>query len=206
MRLFALALCALGLGGLWLAGIDADAQTTETAAAWPDPNIEDGRRKARQCVTCHGSDGVAKIPIAPHIGGEPAAYLIAQLGAFRGGDREHEMMSVVTKTLSDQDIADLAAYYAALTPLAAPPTGRAEDGAPAQCVACHGSDGIALVEGAPHLAGESVIYIVTQLKAFRLGERENPLMTPVAAELTDEEMRDAAEWYAAIGFSTEKAQ
>jgi cytochrome c553 len=73
-----------------------------------------GRQKARQCQTCHGLDGIAKIPIAPHLAGESQIYLETQLKAFRSGKREHEMMSVVAKDLSDADISDLAAWYASI--------------------------------------------------------------------------------------------
>lgn len=73
-----------------------------------------GRQKARQCQTCHGIDGIAKIPIAPHIAGESQIYLDTQLKAFRSGKREHEIMSVVAKNLSDADIADLSAWYASI--------------------------------------------------------------------------------------------
>lgn len=167
------------------------------ALAGGDP--EAGRALAGQCRTCHGIDGVAKIPIAPNIGGEPASYIAGQLAAFRDGTREHEMMSVVAKALTDADIADLAAWYASRQPVA---DLRADPaGAPELCVACHGADGIAVVEDAPHLAGETNIYIDTQLKAFRSGKRVHEVMSAVAAGLSDEEIRAAADWYAAIGFS-----
>lgn len=77
-------------------------------------DAEAGRQKARQCQTCHGLDGIAKIPIAPHIAGENEIYLITQLKAFRSGKRTHEIMSVVAETLSDEDMADLAAWYASI--------------------------------------------------------------------------------------------
>ncbi|WP_265516471.1 c-type cytochrome [Nitratireductor luteus] len=74
-----------------------------------------GRRLAEaQCRTCHGLDGIAKIPVAPHLAGESEIYLQAQLKAFRSGKRESEMMNVVAKNLSDDDIADLAAWYSAI--------------------------------------------------------------------------------------------
>ncbi|SFR58106.1 Cytochrome c553 [Marinobacter daqiaonensis] len=72
---------------------------------------EQGRKLAVQCQTCHGIDGLAKIPIAPNIAGESQIYLQSQLKAFRSGKREHEMMSVVAKNLTDRQIADLAAWY-----------------------------------------------------------------------------------------------
>ena len=70
-----------------------------------------GRKLAGQCKTCHGLDGIAKIPIAPNLAGESQIYIENQLKAFRSGKREHEMMSVVAKNLTDQEIADLAAWY-----------------------------------------------------------------------------------------------
>lgn len=73
-----------------------------------------GRNKASACRTCHGIDGIAKIPIAPHIAGESEIYLQTQLKAFRSGKREHEIMSVIAKDLTDEDIADLAAWYASI--------------------------------------------------------------------------------------------
>lgn len=159
---------------------------------------EAGRKVAGSCRTCHGVDGYAKIPIAPHIGGEPAGYLAAQLTAFRDGTRVHEMMSVVAKGLSDAQIADVAAWYAAQNAVA---TLTADAGnAPAACVACHGAEGIAVFEDAPNLAGETNIYIDTQLKAFRSGKRTHEIMSEIAAGMTDQEIRAAADWYAAVGF------
>jgi cytochrome c553 len=73
-----------------------------------------GRKLAGQCQVCHGIDGIAKIPIAPHLAGESEIYLQTQLKAFRSGEREHEMMTVVAKDLSDEDIVNLAAWYASI--------------------------------------------------------------------------------------------
>lgn len=71
----------------------------------------EGRKLAAQCKTCHGLDGIAKIPIAPNLAGESQIYIEKQLKAFRSGKRENEMMSVVAKNLTDQQISDLAAWY-----------------------------------------------------------------------------------------------
>ena len=73
-----------------------------------------GREKAQACRTCHGIDGIAKIPIAPHLAGENQVYLETQLKAFRSGKRENEIMSVVAADLSDEDISDLAAWYSSI--------------------------------------------------------------------------------------------
>lgn len=182
MRLFAL----LILGGLAPAGI-AQAQDAEA-----------GRKVAGMCRTCHGLDGYAKIPIAPHIGGEPAEYLEAQLLAFKTGARENEMMSVVAAGLSEQQIADVAAWYAAHTAVATLPEGVTEDDAPQDCVACHGATGISELPDVPNLAGETNIYIDTQLKAFKRGKRTNEIMSEIAAALDDIQIREYADWYAAI--------
>lgn len=77
-------------------------------------DAEAGRRLAVQCQTCHGIDGIAKIPIAPNLAGESAIYLETQLKAFRSGKRVNEMMSVVTANLTDDQISDLAAWYSSI--------------------------------------------------------------------------------------------
>ncbi|PTX55485.1 cytochrome c553 [Litoreibacter ponti] len=174
----------LALGGVFLAG-----------AVLSEADRAAGRKVAGMCRTCHGLDGFALIPIAPHIGGEPAAYLAAQLKAFRDGSREHEMMTVVARGLSDAQIADVAAWYAGHTVTVSHP--EPAENAPELCTACHGSDGISLVEDAPNLAAETNIYIETQLKAFRNGQRASDIMAPIASEISDEDLRDIANWYAA---------
>ena len=72
------------------------------------------RQAVRQCTVCHGLDGIAKIPIAPHLAGESQVYLETQLKAFRSGEREHEMMTVVAEGLSDEEIAAASKWYAAI--------------------------------------------------------------------------------------------
>ncbi|WP_274628651.1 c-type cytochrome [Arvimicrobium flavum] len=69
---------------------------------------------AARCRTCHGIDGIAKLPVAPHLAGESEMYLQMQLKAFRSGKRENEMMSVVAKDLTDAQIADLSAWYSSI--------------------------------------------------------------------------------------------
>jgi cytochrome c553 len=73
-----------------------------------------GRQKALQCQACHGMDGLAKIPVAPNLAGQPEDYLIKSLTDYKTGARKNEMMSVVAPPLSETDIADLAAYYSAI--------------------------------------------------------------------------------------------
>lgn len=73
-----------------------------------------GRAKAAACVVCHGQSGIATSPDAPHLAGQPAIYVEEQLRAYRSGRRQHEIMNVVARPLSDADIADLAAWYASI--------------------------------------------------------------------------------------------
>lgn len=73
-----------------------------------------GKQKAKMCQNCHGIDGLAKIPSAPSIAGESQLYLVTQLKAFRSGERTHEIMSLIAKQLSDEDIDNLAAWYSSI--------------------------------------------------------------------------------------------
>ena len=93
---------ALLLGGVWLT---ASSQAGEVAA---------GRHKAAACSVCHGPLGVATLPDAPNLAGQSAIYLVAQLKAYRGGTRQHEVMSLMAKALSDADIDNLASWYSSL--------------------------------------------------------------------------------------------
>ncbi|HEY7550070.1 MAG TPA: cytochrome c [Hyphomicrobiaceae bacterium] len=75
-----------------------------------------GRQKALQCQACHGLDGLAKVPGAPHLAGQVQEYLVAAMRDYRSGTRKNEMMTVVMRHLTDDDMEDLAAYYASLEP------------------------------------------------------------------------------------------
>lgn len=90
------------------------AAPAEAAAA------EAGQQKVQSkgCVTCHGMDGQGTDPLFPNLAGQSELYLEQQLKAFRSGQRKAPQMSIVAKSLSDEDIADLAAYYAGLKPCA----------------------------------------------------------------------------------------
>ncbi|MEQ1685153.1 MAG: cytochrome c [Burkholderiaceae bacterium] len=94
------AACAAVLGAAAVSAAAAD-----TAA---------GRQKAQACAVCHGVLGLSGAPDAPNLAGQPELYLALQLRAYRSGKRQHEVMSVMAKSLSDEDIAALAAWYASL--------------------------------------------------------------------------------------------
>lgn len=70
-----------------------------------------GKIRAGMCATCHGPLGLSQIPNAPHLAGQPAIYLVEQLKNYRSGKRQNEVMSVIAKPLTDQEIDDLAAWY-----------------------------------------------------------------------------------------------
>jgi cytochrome c553 len=96
---------AVAAAGLLIAG-------GNLASAAGDPAA--GRRKALQCQTCHGLDGLSKLPEAPHLAGQPEPYLVKSLNDYRQGGRKHDLMTIVVAPLTDQDVADLAAYYSAI--------------------------------------------------------------------------------------------
>ncbi len=73
-----------------------------------------GRAKAQACAVCHGPKGLSTAPDAPNIAGQPAIYLAAQLRAYRSGVRKHEVMAVMARPLSDDDIQNLAAWFASI--------------------------------------------------------------------------------------------
>jgi cytochrome c553 len=87
-------------------------------AGWGDSALAGdaaaGRAKAKVCQVCHGIDGVGKLPTVPNIGGESAIYLTKQLKAFRAGERTDPQMSIVAKPLTDEEIANLAAWYSSI--------------------------------------------------------------------------------------------
>jgi cytochrome c553 len=83
-------------------------------ASFAAGDIKAGRTKAAACAACHGIDGMSKLPEAPNLAGQTEEYLVKALNDFRSGARQNEMMSMMAKTLSDADVANLAAYYHSL--------------------------------------------------------------------------------------------
>lgn len=74
-----------------------------------------GRKLASgTCAVCHGLDGIAKNPDAPHLAGENVEYLLRQLKAFKSGERKHEQMSIIAQGLSDEQMANVAAWYSSI--------------------------------------------------------------------------------------------
>ena len=105
MRAFAIAALIAGACG---------AVAISSGPALAAGDVKAGRQKALQCQTCHGLDGQAKLPEAPNLAGQTEVYLGKALKDYRSGARRNDMMSVIARSLSDQDVDNLAAYYAAI--------------------------------------------------------------------------------------------
>ena len=87
---------------------------TFTAGAAHAQDAKVGRMKAQACTVCHGPVGLSTQPDAPHLANQPAIYLSSQLKAYQTGTRKHEVMSVMARTLSEEDIRDLAAWFSSI--------------------------------------------------------------------------------------------
>lgn len=109
MKLF---IALAGLGALLPAFVPADAKASDARA---------GRQKITTCQACHGLDGLSKNPESPNLAGQIEPYLVRSLTAYRSGERKNESMNIVAKDLSDEDIADVAAYYASIQVDVLPP-------------------------------------------------------------------------------------
>jgi cytochrome c553 len=84
-----------------------------SAAFAADPAA--GKKVAQgTCAVCHGLDGIAKMPDAPHLAAENVEYLMRQLKAFRSGERKHEQMSIIAQSMSDEDMANVSAWYSSI--------------------------------------------------------------------------------------------
>ncbi|GGF64624.1 c-type cytochrome [Alteromonas lipolytica] len=192
-----------------------------TASVTAEGDPEAGKAKSAVCAACHGPDGNSMIDMNPKIAGQHANYLAKQLTEFRlasstGGaeGRNNAVMNGMAAPLSDQDIADLAAYFSSqeAKPGATPENfveagaalyrgGDADRGVTA-CIACHGPSGNGMqLAGFPDISGQHVAYTTAQLKAFRAGERHNDMngmMRDVASKLTDEDIEILANYIAGL--------
>lgn len=169
-----------------------------------------GAQKAAVCGACHGVTGNSVNPEWPNLAGQPEAYVVAQLKAFKEGKRSNALMTPMAVALSEKDMQDLGAHFAQQTPtgLEADPSnwktgeklyrgGDPARGIPA-CIACHGPQGRGNgPAGYPALRGQHGVYAYAQLKAFKGGARSsagNDIMVSVTDRMTDEEMRALASY------------
>ena len=164
-----------------------------------------GGTLALRCTMCHGARGVSASDV-PNLAGQYPEVVYKQLADYRNGQRQHALMQALAATLGDQDMRDLAAFYAQLprpspNPQDVPSPALIAQGAPlrsvAPCASCHG--GIDQKPGSPWLEGMPKAYLTTQLRAFADGTRRNDphgMMRNVARQMTPEEIDKTADWYA----------
>ena len=173
-------------------------------AAAADGDPAQGKIKAYNCLGCHGIPGYHNVyPTykVPRLGGQHAAYLEASLKAYRDGNRSHPTMQAQGGSLSDQDIADIAAWFA-VAPVhkddnAVVVGGDAEKGKElaATCTACHGPTGAADNDQYPIIAGQYGDYLARTLEGYKTGRRNNAIMKGFAANLSEQDMKDLAAWF-----------
>ncbi|MGB1261858.1 MAG: c-type cytochrome [Cognaticolwellia sp.] len=182
-------------------------------------DAEAGKGKSAMCAACHGVDGNSLVTMYPKLAGQSASYLTKQLADFKLGmtsggksGRVDPVMGGMTMALNEQDIADLAAFYASQQATA----GNGSDNAAGKklylggntemevtaCVACHGINGKGMPSaGFPALASQNAEYLKSQLEKFRSGARNNDLnsmMQGVAANLTDEEIAALSQYMSSL--------
>lgn len=177
-----------------------------------DGDVERGETLGYTCLGCHGVEGYRNAYPSyrvPKLGGQKASYLIIALQGYRDGKREHPTMSAQASSLSDQDIEDTAAYLATLgSDTVAAGGNSATSFEPAgTCVACHGQNGISLSPGWPSLAGQHEDYLEHSLNQYRDGSRQDPVMSPLVADMSDETIAQLAAYFAALeGLETSKVE
>ncbi len=164
-----------------------------------------GQAKAAVCGACHGPDGNSAAPNFPKLAGQGERYLLKQLKDIKAGNRTVLEMTGLLNNLSDQDLADIAAYFSSQKGSvgAADPKvvargealfrgGKLDQGMPA-CTGCHAPDGSGnAAAGFPHLGGQHAQYVAKQLTDFREGNRTNDgdsmIMRGIAAKLSNKDI------------------
>lgn len=179
-------------------------------------DAEAGKTKAAACAGCHGMDGNSLVPTFPKLAGQGEKYIAKQLAEFKANDtRKNDMMLGMAAALSEQDMADIGAFYAAQKLAGPAPAdqdkaakgkqlykgGDLTNGIPA-CQACHGPRGGGVAgSGYPQVGGQYVDYTLAQLKAFRDGTRMNDdkmLMRSIMKDMTDEQLEALANYIATL--------
>jgi cytochrome c553 len=171
-----------------------------------------GKNKSALCATCHGPDGNSINPVWPSLAGQNQNYLAKQMTEFRDGNRKDAVMSSMAAALTDQDIADLAAYYTSLNAKAGTTKEKyvklgskiysgGVTGVLA-CTACHGPKGDGLdAAGFPKISGQKIQYVINQLNNFKNGSRTSPansMMNDIAAKMNDEQIEAIANYLAGL--------
>jgi cytochrome c553 len=185
--------------------------TSSAQAQAPQGDAAKGRPIAeRVCAACHGLDGNSPMPVNPSLAGQHPSYLYKQLADFKAGRRKNAAMSAMVANLSNDDLPNLAAYFAAQKPMAGAAKdrelvavgqklyrgGNSETGVPA-CSGCHSPDGAGIPAPYPRLAGQHGEYTIAQLQSFRSGDRDNDpnaMMRMIASRLNDKDIAAVAQY------------
>ncbi len=177
-------------------------------------NADAGRKKAEMCIGCHGIPGYQnsfpEIHKVPMISGQSDKYIVAALAAYKSGERKHPSMRGIAGSLSDQDMADLAAYYAAQGGKPAPETPKAPSAAVAAllekgaCISCHGANFNKPIDPSyPKVGGQHADYLYVALRAYtvdgnKVVGRANPVMAGMAKQYTPAELRAIARYLGSL--------
>lgn len=174
-----------------------------------------GAKKVDMCIGCHNIPGYQgsfpEIYRVPKIAGQNAKYIVVALTEYKKGDRKHPSMHAIARTLSDQDMADVAAYYerlgkgeAAPDKPADPPASVAKLLAQANCASCHGANFSKPIDPSyPKLAGQYADYLYAALKAYQTDNnphigRNNAIMMGMARPFTHAEIKAIAGYLASL--------
>jgi cytochrome c553 len=209
MKPLARSICSLGLA-LAVSGVAAQSgapAAAQTASSAPVP-AKGAAIATAVCAACHATDGSRGAAVNPIIQGQHPDYIVKQLAEFKGGKRKSPIMQPIAAALSEDDMRNVAAFYASKQPkpgfarnkeLVALGEkiyrgGVADRTVPA-CAGCHGPSGAGIPAQYPRLAGQHAEYTETQLAAFRAGGRQNNLiMVEVAAKLNDREIKALSDY------------
>jgi cytochrome c553 len=178
--------------------------TTLALALWlaqPLAMADETGYKVAVCAGCHGPEGHSQVPDNPILAAQHADYLVSALQAYVSGQRDYGIMKTLAGRLSDGDMQDIAAYYAAQSPTRSEATARGDaargEARAAMCVACHGPGGNSVIPANPRLAGQHARYLSGALAAYKSGARNNPVMASMVAALSEQDIEDIAAYFAA---------
>ena len=165
---------------------------------WADGDPVRGKILAYTCHGCHGIPdykNAAPSYSVPKLGGQSAEYMISALKEYADGDRVHPTMHAQAASNSEQDRADMAAFFHGNNPVNKQVVGTPPPAAQV-CVACHGNNGVAISPIYPTLAGQHADYIEQALHDYKSGKRKNPIMSAQAALVKDEDIPAIAAFFA----------
>ena len=195
------------LGLLLTQSVFASGSAQPTAAIVGDATA--GQQKSVSCGACHGAGGNSLVPNFPNLAGQHASYIRAQLVSFKAGERKNDVMSPMAAPLSEQDQADLAAYFSsqaikttnvdadkAAAGMKIYRGGNKTNGV-AACMSCHGPSGEGSpAAGFPSIKGQKSAYALDRLKRYKAGDHsgstQSQIMADVASRMTDADMEAVA--------------